>query len=135
MNTMGNMKRPAVQVNVGEILDAGRIRGLPLLVLVLIAMVMVFDGLDAQIIGFAAPAVAAEFGVPASSLAPAIAAALIGMFFGGFLIGPMGDRKGRRFALQFSVLIVGTATILATTATSVEQLAFWRLVTGVGLGG
>ena len=55
------------------VLDAGRLRGQSLLVCVCTFSVMILDGLDIQIIGFAAPALVAEFGVERSALGLAIA--------------------------------------------------------------
>jgi MFS transporter, AAHS family, 4-hydroxybenzoate transporter len=122
-------------VDVGAVLDQAQFRGLPLLVMFCAAMIMVLDGFDIQVIGLAAPALAAEFGVERSALAPALAASLLGMACGGFALGPWGDRRGRRPALLLSAAIFGFGTVASAAATSLEQLVVLRLLTGVGLGG
>jgi MFS transporter, AAHS family, 4-hydroxybenzoate transporter len=122
-------------VDVGAVLDQAQFRGLPLLVMFCAAMIMVLDGFDIQVIGLAAPALAAEFGVERSALAPALAASLLGMACGGFALGPWGDRRGRRPALLLSAAIFGFGTVASAAVTSLEQLVVLRLLTGVGLGG
>ena len=121
--------------DVGAVLDAARFRGLPLLVMIFTAIIMVLDGFDIQIIGFAAPAIALEFGITRSDLAPALAASLIGMAIGAFTLGPVGDRIGRRNALLLSVAIFGACTLATAFTSSVTALTAWRFVTGLGLGG
>ena len=129
--TAGN---PAI-VDVEAVMDDTRFAGLPLLVMICAAAILVLDGFDIQVIGFAAPAIAAEFGLHRSALVPVLAASLIGMVVGGFTLGPWGDRQGRRPALIFSVLIFGLGTLMTATASDVATLTCWRFLTGVGLGG
>jgi AAHS family 4-hydroxybenzoate transporter-like MFS transporter len=122
-------------VDVAAALDQARFRGLPLLVMLCAAAIMVLDGFDIQVIGFAAPALAAEFSVERGALAPALAASLIGMACGGFILGPWGDRRGRRPALLLSTAIFGLGTTVSAASMSIEQLVVLRFLTGIGLGG
>jgi len=52
------------------------------LVLALCCIAVVLDGFDTQVIGFAAPALLADWGVTKADLAPALAMGLIGMTVG-----------------------------------------------------
>lgn len=122
-------------VDVDAVLDRIRFRGLPLIVLICSAVVLALDGFDIQVIGFAAPALMGEFHVDRAALGPVLAASLVGMAIGGLGMGPIGDRVGRRAALLVSTLLFATGTLLGSTATSLETLALWRLLTGIGLGG
>lgn len=122
-------------VNVDDVLDRVRLQGLPLLVMFCVMAVLVLDGFDIQIIGFSAPALAQEFGIERQALGPVLAAALLGMAAGAFAGGLAGDRWGRRPTLIACTAMVGVATLAAAMATSIESLTFWRLITGIGLGG
>ena len=122
-------------VDIGAVLDGARFRGLPALVMVCTAGIMILDGFDIQAIGFAAPAIAAELGIERSDLAPVFAAALIGMAVGSFILGPWGDRYGRKPAILISTVSFGLATPVTAFASSVTELTVLRFVTGIGLGG
>ena len=122
-------------VDVDSVLDGVRFRGLPLTVLVCSAVVLALDGFDIQVIGFVAPALMSEFGVSRAALGPVLAASLFGMAIGGLGVGPIGDRLGRRAAVMISTAIFALSTLLGSLASSIETLAIWRLLTGIGLGG
>jgi AAHS family 4-hydroxybenzoate transporter-like MFS transporter len=122
-------------IDVDSVLDAGRFRGLPLLVLVCASTILILDGLDIQVIAFAAPALTAEFGIERQDLGPVLAASLLGMAIGAFSLGAAGDRYGRRPTILVGGVLFAVATLLASTSSSLAQLTFWRLVTGIGLGG
>jgi AAHS family 4-hydroxybenzoate transporter-like MFS transporter len=51
------------------------------------------------------------------------------------ILGTLADRFGRKKMLLFSALIFGVFTIMIATIGSVEQLALYRFLSGVGLGG
>jgi AAHS family 4-hydroxybenzoate transporter-like MFS transporter len=108
--------------------------GVPLSVFIGTSLIMVLDGFDVQLIGFAAPALIAELGIQRSALGPALAASVIGMSLGAVAIGPVGDRWGRRPALLMSAAWFGAMTLLTATASRVETLVLWRFLTGIGLG-
>lgn len=119
---------------------AARVGAAPLgalhwLVLVLTFAVAATDGLDAQIIGFTAPQIAAEFGIGNDRLGPVFSAALLGMTGGALLFGMLGDRLGRRRTMLFCVALFGAGTLLTAFAGDVTQLMALRLLTGLGLGG
>lgn len=125
----------APTVDVDSVLDGVRFRGLPLTVLICSAVVLALDGFDIQVIGFVAPTLTSEFGVDRAALGPVLAASLVGMAIGGLAVGPIGDRFGRRAAVLVSTAIFASGTLLGSLAASIETLAIWRLLTGIGLGG
>lgn len=121
-------------VNVDAVLDGVRFQGLPLLVTLCSVAILVLDGFDIQIIGFAAPALTQEFGIERKALGPVLAAAILGMALGAFAGGPVGDRFGRRPALLASTTFFGIGTLVAASSPTLAWLTLWRLVTGLGLG-
>jgi MFS transporter, AAHS family, 4-hydroxybenzoate transporter len=131
----GGMATSPSIVNVDAVLDAARLRGVALNVAICAGAILILDGLDIQVIGMAAPDLVKDFGIDRSALAPALAAALLGMAFGASGVGALGDRWGRRPALLASTFLFGFATLLAATSRNVTELAVWRLITGIGLGG
>jgi AAHS family 4-hydroxybenzoate transporter-like MFS transporter len=122
-------------VQVGPLLDNGRFVGLPLLVAVFTTLTFVFDGFDIQAIAFAAPKLLTEWGIDRKALAPVLAAGLIGMAIGASCLGALGDYFGRKRALVASLSFVAVGCWLSAHASGLDQLAIFRLVTGLGLGG
>ena len=54
---------------------------------------------------------------------------------GGLLFGVIADRVGRARALMATVLIYSLCSLGAATAQDVVQLALWRTLLGIGMGG
>lgn len=129
------MKEPARTWDVAARLNAAPLGALHWLVLALTFAVAATDGLDAQIIGFTAPQIAAEFGIGNDRLGPVFSAALLGMTAGALLFGTLGDRFGRRRTMIACVALFGGGTLLTAFAGNITQLMLLRLVTGLGLGG
>jgi AAHS family 4-hydroxybenzoate transporter-like MFS transporter len=124
-----------MDVNVDTVLDSAKFSGLPVLVLLCAGCITVLDGFDIQVMGLTAPSIAGEWTINRSALAPAFAAALLGMAIGGFAFGWMGDRYGRRPAVLAAVLVFALGTILTALSTNLSMLIALRLITGIGLGG
>lgn len=122
-------------VDVDRVLEAAKLRGPALVVLLCAASSLILDGFDIQAVGFTGPALIGDLRVERAALGPALAASLVGMAIGAAVVGALGDRWGRRRALIASTALFGVATLLAATATSVPTLAVWRFITGLGLGG
>lgn len=104
-------------------------------VLALCTLVILLDGLDLQAAAFTGPSIAAQWQLERSSMGPIYAMGLAGGAVGALLMGPLGDRYGRRPALLLSVLAFGTATFLTAWVRNFDQLLVMRLLTGIGLGG
>ncbi len=60
---------------------------------------------------------------------------LVGWAAGGVLFGWMADRYGRRNALMLTILVYALGTTLCAFATSIGQLALFRALTSLGIGG
>ncbi|MBY8823882.1 MFS transporter [Sphingomonas colocasiae] len=102
--------------------------------LALVGVIILLDGFDVQVAAFAGPAILAEWRTTPAMLAPAMAAALVGMAIGTGLGGMAGDRLGRRPALIGSVIVFGALSILTAFAPDITELAILRFLTGIGLG-
>ncbi|CAN7462474.1 MFS transporter [Phenylobacterium sp. LjRoot225] len=95
------------------------------------------EGYDMGALGAVLPSMMAD---PAWRLAPALAgmiasAALVGMFFGGYLFGVVGDRYGRKPAFITCLTLFSLASGCAALAPTPAIFALWRCLAGVGIGG
>src|ERR1039458_446412 len=96
--------------------------------------IVLLDGFDTAAIGFIAPSLVNEWGVPRPALAPVLSAALFGLAAGALFTGPLADRFGRKLVLIFSVLVFGLASLGSSLSTDLTMLTVFRFVTGLGLG-
>ena len=101
----------------------------------LVALAVVFDGIDNQLLGIVIPSVMIEWGVPRGAFAPVVSLGYLGMMIGGALAGVLGDRLGRRAALLGSMVVFGLMTMMAAAAESIGAFGALRLAAGLGLGG
>ena len=60
----------------------------------MLAACLVMDGFDVQVLGYAAPAIIEEWGIPKTDLTPVFGAGLLGLFVGSILVGMAADRLG-----------------------------------------
>jgi AAHS family 4-hydroxybenzoate transporter-like MFS transporter len=97
-------------------------------------LVLIADGMDAQLLGIVAPIVIEEFAVDRGTFGIAVMAALVGFGLGSWGGGWLGDKIGRRWSLAIGTVIFSAATMGASLALDVWQMAAWRLVSGLGFG-
>ena len=104
------------------------------MILALCFITVAMDGFDTAIIGFIASDLVQEWGVQKSDLGPVMSAALVGLAVGALVAGPLADRVGRKKVLILSIVVFGGFSLLTAAATSLNQLALLRFLTGLGLG-
>ncbi|MGD2167153.1 MAG: MFS transporter [Gammaproteobacteria bacterium] len=122
-------------LDIGQLLDGAQWSAFQKSVVALVALALVFDGLDAQVLGLAIPALILDWNVARADFAPIAAVGLIGMSIGTVLGGYVGDRIGRKWGLIFSVLVFGVATTASAIVDTLWALGLCRAIVGIGLGG
>lgn len=121
-------------ITVESLIDERSMSRLQVLVAVLCALAVFFDGYDIQVMALAVPALAQEWNLAPSRFGMALAAVVVGLTLGAAMLAPLGDRFGRRSIVIIALLVVGITTACTALASSPEQFAVWRLLTGIGLG-
>ena len=122
--------------DVSAILDRHHFNLFSWRVILICFLVVIVEGYDISAMGFALPGIAREWGVRnVSAFGPVLAASMIGMMIGSALLGWLGDKAGRRFAIICSCLVFMLFTYFITVSTTLPQLLVLRLVAGIGLGG
>lgn len=122
-------------LNPTTLIDQGRWSGYQQLLIAATALAIVLDGIDNQLLPNIVPTLIAEWHRPRGDFTSALAIGPFGMMLGGLLGGVLGDRWGRRPALLLSVVAFGLFTAALAAVHSVEMLALFRLLAGLGLGG
>ncbi len=99
------------------------------------ALGWMFDGFDIMVYSMVLTAVIADFGM-SKTLGGALGSlTLAASAVGGVLFGTMADRRGRRAGIVTSILMYSVFTAACGLAQAVWQLAIFRFLLGLGMGG
>lgn len=119
----------------GDIIDDAPIGRVHIRVIAIGFLIMFIEGVDIQIIGFAAPAIIRELGIIPQHFGIVFSAGLLGATIGAALLGPLGDRIGRKPLIFVNVIFFGLGTLATPLAQSIEQFVAIRFLASLGLGG
>ncbi len=98
-------------------------------------LTLVSEGYDLQAANFAAPSLLKALAITKAQAGPLLSASLLGVLIGAAVIGPLGDRLGRKRIIVMGCLSYGLLSLLAAGATSLSGLTALRFLIGLGLGG
>ncbi|HTU12108.1 MAG TPA: MFS transporter [Allosphingosinicella sp.] len=121
--------------DVQAFMDGRRVGRTHIAILALCTTIMLIDGFDVYMVGKLAPAIAASFGETPAAMTLVFAVQQTGLALGGFLIGPLADRWGRKRLIVWSTLGFGLLTLACLLATNLPQLAVLRGLAGLFLSG
>jgi MFS transporter, AAHS family, 4-hydroxybenzoate transporter len=122
-------------VYVDDLIDRQQLTGRTWFLLILLLIALLCDGFDLQLLAFAAPRLAKEWGIEPQALRYVISANLLGMMFGAMFLGNMGDRFGRKRVIVTGTLLYALMSLACLLAENRLQLGILRFITGMGLGG
>lgn len=122
-------------VLVDELVDRQKLTGRNYFLLGLLLIALLCDGFDLQLVNFALPTLAREWGVAPEALKFTVVANLLGMMFGAIFLGNLGDRYGRKRVIVVGTILYACTAFACVLARTPDQLAVLRFLTGLGLGG
>jgi MFS family permease len=93
------------------------------------------DSFDVMLYALVLTSIMADLGIGRSTAGALGSATLLASAAGGMIFGVIADRYGRTRALMGSVLIYSVFTAACGLATNVAQLAIFRILLGIGMGG
>lgn len=96
---------------------------------------IMLDGFDVLVMAFTAAAVSAEWKLSGAELGTLFSAGLFGMAAGSLFLAPFSDRFGRQPIILLCLVLISVGMCLSALAESSTQLAAWRALTGIGIGG
>src|ERR1700742_2505925 len=100
--------------------------------LFVLSLSLLIIGLDNTVLNVALPTLQTHFSASAATLQWIVDAYLLA--FAGVLLtmGTLGDRFGRKRALQSGLVLFGVASVLAALAQNADQLIVLRAAMGIG---
>jgi benzoate transport len=116
-------------------IDASKMSSYQWIIIAVTTFLNALDGYDVLAMAFTATSVTKEFGLSGAQLGWLLSAGLIGMAVGSLVLSPLADRYGRRKILIVALAINALGLFLSATASSAVELATWRVITGLGVGG
>src|SRR6476661_2121979 len=93
------------------------------------------DAMDVMLYSFVLTNLILEFGMNTRTAGLLSSLTLVASAIGGFLFGMLADRIGRIRALMASILVYALASAACGLSHTIPQLATFRFVLGLGMGG
>jgi MFS transporter, AAHS family, 4-hydroxybenzoate transporter len=123
-------------VDVTRLIDERGVSRFHVALVVFAFFIVMIDGYDIAALGFAIPSLVKDWHITnQAALGPALSASLLGMLIGAPALGALGDRIGRKHAINISLVCFGIFTWLTVLTHSIGQIALLRLLAGIGIGG
>jgi MFS transporter, AAHS family, 3-hydroxyphenylpropionic acid transporter len=97
--------------------------------------VALFEGLDIQSMGVAAPRLAPAFHLDPGQMGFVMSASTLGLMIGAALGGWLSDRFGRKSVIIVSMAALGVFSLATASAPNFDSLLGVRVLAGLGLGG
>jgi MFS transporter, AAHS family, 4-hydroxybenzoate transporter len=123
------------EVDVGALLENRPLGRFHFITLALCFLILFVDGLDFGAANVGAPAILRAFDAERGAMGTVFSWGYFGIFIGSVVFGMAGDRFGRRWGALFGVLAYSLPALLMPFATSLDHVALFRFLTGLGIGG
>ena len=121
-------------ISLGKALDNARMTRLHRRFWLLAGLGIMLDGFDFFIIGVANPLIAEDFGASAWQKGLVSSAAIVGAIFGAAVLGPLGDKLGRRKIFKFDLVMFVVFSIACMVSPDLWTLIASRFLLGIAIG-
>ncbi len=98
-------------------------------------LVAVFEGVDIQAMGVAAPGLAAAFRLTPAQMGEVMSASTVGLMLGAAAGGWLSDRIGRARVIVIAMAVLSVFSFATVAAPGYVGLRIIRVLAGLGLGG
>ncbi|BCX73872.1 MULTISPECIES: MFS transporter [Acinetobacter] len=127
-------------INANEVIDHAKLKAIHWRVILLSALIIIFDGYDLVIYGVALPKLMAEWKIDSITAGFLGSVALFGMMFGAILFGSLSDKLerygfSRKKLIILCICLFSGFTLLCGYASDPQSFGIFRFLAGLGLGG
>ncbi|HCW4237827.1 TPA: MFS transporter [Acinetobacter baumannii] len=127
-------------INANEVMDHAPLKAIHWRVILLSALIIIFDGYDLVIYGVALPKLMVEWQIDTITAGFLGSIALFGMMFGAIIFGSLSDKLeaygfSRKKLIILCVCLFSSFTLLCGYASNPQSFGIFRFIAGLGLGG
>lgn len=127
-------------INANEVIDHAQLKPIHWRVILLSALIIIFDGYDLVIYGVALPKLMAEWQIDTITAGFLGSIALFGMMFGAIIFGSLSDKLesygfSRKKLIILCICLFSSFTLLCGYASNPQSFGVFRFIAGLGLGG
>jgi MFS transporter, AAHS family, 4-hydroxybenzoate transporter len=112
-----------------------KITNLQLSTILICFLMNMLDGMDVMVVSYAAANISKDWAISPKALGVVFSIGLLGMAIGAMFLASLADKIGRKSIILLCNLIMGISVFATSWANSVESLLFFRLISGIGIGG
>ncbi|WP_279384524.1 MFS transporter [Geotalea toluenoxydans] len=105
------------------------------MVMGLAALILIFDGFDAQIIAYVMPQLVKEWHLTPVAAGSMASYGFIGLMIGAAGFGTFADRLGRKKGLMIALVVFSVFSGAAYWAPNFQVFCLLRFLAGIGMGG
>ncbi len=102
---------------------------------ILFGIATFFDSFDAVALAFTLPVLIRSWHIAPGQIGGLLSISYVGQMAGALFFGWLADRIGRVKAARITMVIFGVMSIVCAFAHDYDQLFWFRLIQGIGLGG
>ena len=127
-------------INANEVIDHAQLKAIHWRVILLSALIIIFDGYDLVIYGVALPKLMVEWKIDSITAGFLGSIALFGMMFGAIIFGSLSDKLegygfSRKKLIILCICLFSSFTLLCGYAANPQNFGIFRFIAGLGLGG
>lgn len=127
-------------INANEVMDHAPLKAIHWRVILLSALIIIFDGYDLVIYGVALPKLMVEWQIDTITAGFLGSIALFGMMFGAIIFGSLSDKLesygfSRKKLIILCICLFSSFTLLCGYASNPQSFGIFRFIAGLGLGG
>ena len=127
-------------INANEVIDHAQLKAIHWRVILLSALIIIFDGYDLVIYGVALPKLMVEWQIDTITAGFLGSIALFGMMFGAIIFGSLSDKLetygfSRKKLIILCICLFSSFTFLCGYASNPQSFGIFRFLAGLGLGG
>jgi len=127
-------------INANEVIDHAPLKAIHWRVILLSALIIIFDGYDLVIYGVALPKLMVEWQIDTITAGFLGSIALFGMMFGAIIFGSLSDKLesygfSRKKLIILCICLFSSFTLLCGYASNPQSFGIFRFIAGLGLGG